>query len=68
MKKIKPKKQNKDAGFYFTVTEEQVKVHRKRSIAEIFEWLEKMNKFLFAVQTPEERKLMREVKGKYFSE
>ena len=58
------KKANKDIGFHYTVTDEQVRAHQKLSIEEIFQWLESMNELLYAVQTPEERERMFLVKGK----
>jgi len=61
-----PKIENATLGFSYTVTEEQIKDHQKRSIIEIFEWLEEMNKFLHAVQTPKERELMKTLKAKKF--
>jgi hypothetical protein len=33
-------------GFYYTVTEEQVREHQKRSIEEILTWLHETNVFL----------------------
>lgn len=62
--KIIPKAENYNNGFHYTVTDEQIKEHQKRSIKEIFEWLEKTSKFIYEIQTPEERKRMREIKGK----
>ncbi len=37
---IIPKAENADKGFHYTVTDEQIKEHQKRSVKEIFEWLE----------------------------
>lgn len=54
-----------EAGFTYSVTDEQIKAHQKLSVLEIFYWLEEMNKFLQLVQTPEERRRMMEIKGKY---
>ncbi len=65
MDKIIPKKENENKGFHYTVTDEQIAEHRKKSIEEIFEWLETTNAFLYSIQTEEERKRMREIKGKY---
>lgn len=62
-KQIIPKAENADKGFHYTVTEEQIKEHQKRSILEIFEWLEKTNKFIYEMQTPEERERMRMIKN-----
>lgn len=42
-------------GYYYEVTEEQVREHQKRSIKEILTWLHETNAFLKKVQTPEER-------------
>ena len=52
---IIPKAENADKGFHYTVTDEQIKEHQKRSVKEIFEWLEKTSKFIYEMQTPEER-------------
>ena len=51
--------------FTYTVTDAQIKAHQKLSVLEIFQWLEEMNRFLQLVQTPEERRRMLEIKGKY---
>ncbi len=61
--KIIPKAENADKGFHYTVTEEQIREHQKRSVKEIFEWLEKTNKFIYAIQTPEERERMKRAKN-----
>ncbi|MCS7004581.1 MAG: hypothetical protein NZM38_04565 [Cytophagales bacterium] len=42
-------------GYFFTVTDEQMLEHRKRSIKDIFMWLESANSFIHSIQTPEER-------------
>jgi len=54
-----------EVGFTYTVSDEQIEIHKKRSVLEIFQWLEETNKFLQKVQTPQERRRMLEVKGKY---
>ena len=61
---IIPKAENAGRGYHYTVTDEQIAAHLKRSMKEIFEWLEETNKFIYALQTPEERKRCREIKGK----
>ncbi len=43
---IIPKAENAGKGFHYTVTDEQIAAHQKRSLKEIFEWLEKTNKFI----------------------
>jgi hypothetical protein len=60
---IIPKAENADKGFHYTVTDEQIKQHQQRSLKEIFEWLENTNKFIHALQTPEERERMKRAKG-----
>ena len=54
-----------EIGFTYFVSEEQIAYHKKRSVKEIFQWLEETNKFLQKVQTPEERRRMLEIKGEY---
>lgn len=65
---MEPKHQNSDSGFHYTVSEEQIEQHKKRTIEEIFAWLEETNRFVFMVQTPEERKRSRLLKGKPYKE
>ena len=60
---IIPKAENADKGFHYTVTDEQIKEHQKCSVKEIFEWLEEPNKFIYAMQTPEERERMKRAKN-----
>jgi len=62
--RIRPKAENAEIGFHYTVTDEQIEAHRKRSLEEIFKWLEETTKFIYMVQTPEERKRSRELKNK----
>lgn len=64
--KIIPKKKNFNKGFYYTVTDEQIAAHRKRSLEEIFQWLEEMHSFIYTVQTPEERMRMQKIKNGEF--
>lgn len=61
--KIILKAENADKGFHYTVTDEQIKEHQKRTVKEIFEWLENTNKFIYALQTPEERERIKKLKG-----
>lgn len=63
MKKID---RTKMKGFYYSVTDEQIRQHKQRTVAEIFEWLESTNKFLWDFQTPEERVRMHKIRrGEY---
>lgn len=52
---IKPKLENANIGFNYTVTDEQIAAHQKKSAEEILMWIEETSKFIYAVQTPEER-------------
>lgn len=53
-------------GFYYHVTDEQIKEHQQRTVEEIFEWLESTNEFLAKFQTPEERERMLKIrKGEF---
>ena len=61
--KIIPKAENANKGFHYTVTDAQIKEHQQRSLKEIFEWLETTNKFIYEMQTPEERERMRKAKN-----
>ena len=51
-----------EKGFYYEVTEEQVREHCKRSIKEILNWLHETNIFLNKIQTPEEKQRMKSFK------
>ena len=59
---IIPKIENANIGFHYTVTDEQIKAHQQKSIEEILLWLEETSKFIYSVQTPEERLRMKLVK------
>ena len=65
MSDIVPIKENENKGFHYTVTDEQIAAHQKRTLSEIFEWLETTSKFIYSLQTDEERKRMRAAKN-YF--
>lgn len=52
---IKPKLENANIGFHYTVTDEQITAHQKKSVEEILMWIEETSKFIYEVQTPEER-------------
>ena len=64
--KIIPKAENANKGFYYTVTDEQIAAHQKRSVEEIFQWLEEIHSFIYTVQTPEERLRMQKIKNGEF--
>ena len=46
---------NKDIGFRYFVTDEQIAAHQKRSVKEIFDWIFETNAFIYDLQTEEER-------------
>lgn len=50
------KKQLQKKGFFYTVTKDQIKEHKKRSIKDIFTWIESTNKFVTAIRQPHEEK------------
>lgn len=58
-----PKKENENVGFYYTVTDEQIREHRKKSVEEIINWIESTAKFIYDLQTPEERERMKKAKN-----
>ena len=64
MKKLTPKTENAGIGFSYTVTDEQIEKHEKRSIPEILAWLESTRKLINAVQTPDAKEFARKLKHK----
>lgn len=56
---IEPKHENANKGFHYTVTDEQIRLHQQKSIEEILLWIEETSKFIYEIQTPEERKRMK---------
>jgi hypothetical protein len=52
---IKPKVENANKGFHYTVTDEQLKAHQQKNLEEILMWIEETSKFIYEVQTTEER-------------
>jgi hypothetical protein len=61
---IPPKKENQDMGFHYTVTDEQIAEHQKRSIPEILEWLDSTNRLIASVQTEKEKEFSKRLKNK----
>lgn len=55
-------------GFYYDVTDEQVRQHQQRSIEEIFEWIETTSIFIWQIQTPEERRRKFDFKGNKYGD
>ncbi len=52
-------------GFKYFVSEEQIMIHKKRSIKEILQWLHETNYFLKKVQNETEKKIMKQIKEKF---
>jgi hypothetical protein len=52
-------------AFITPLLRNKIEQHQKRSIEEIVECLEKTNKFIYEIQTPQEREHNRKIKGKY---
>jgi hypothetical protein len=50
-----PKSENEHKGYFFSISDEAIYAHRNRSVEDIFNWLESANRFVYAMQTPEER-------------
>lgn len=59
---IQPKLENANKGFDYEVTDEQIKQHQQRTLKEILDWLENTNKFIYSIQTPEERERAKKIK------
>lgn len=64
--KIIPIKENEHVGFRYTVTQAQIDAYAKWTIEEKFRWIEQTAKFISTIQTPEEREMMRRIKGKVY--
>ena len=52
---LTPKVENQNRGYYFSVTEDEIRAHLNRSCKDIFQWIETTNRFVYQVQTPQER-------------
>ncbi len=50
-------------GYYYSLTEEQFEAGKKRTVEEVFQWLEETNRFIWEAQTPEERLRVRKMKN-----
>jgi hypothetical protein len=61
---IKPKLENADKGYHYTVTPEQIEAYQKWSIQERLQWIWDTNVLLSKIQTPEERERASVIKHK----
>jgi hypothetical protein len=52
---IEPIVENENVGYFFSVNEKQIAEHKKRSVSDIFNWLEANNRFVYELQNTEER-------------
>ncbi len=52
---MEPEHKPKGFEFYYTVSDEQIREHSRRSMNEIFNWLESTFRFVSKLQTNEER-------------
>lgn len=53
-------------GYYYEVTDEQIREHQSRNLLEILQWHYETNIFLNAVRTPEEKERAKEIKAKNY--
>ena len=60
---IEPKIENANIGFHYSVTDEQIEAHGKRSVEEILMWLQETSRFIYEIQTPEERERLKRAKN-----
>jgi hypothetical protein len=58
-----PIKENENVGFHYTVSDEQLAARAKMTTEEIINWVEETAKFIYDIQTPEERERMRAAKN-----
>ena len=53
-------------GYYYEVTDEQIREHQSRNLFEILQWHYDTNVFLNAVRTPEEKEIAKKIKAKNY--
>jgi hypothetical protein len=63
MANIIPLEENENVGFHYTVTDEQLATRAKMTTEEILNWVEETAKFIYELQTPQERELMKLAKN-----
>jgi hypothetical protein len=63
---MKAEQSQKGFEFYYTVSDEQIREHRGRSMKEIFNWLESTFRFVNKLQTVEEKERANKIrKGEF---
>jgi hypothetical protein len=60
---MRPKKENRNVGFLYTVSEEKIKAYGKLTLEQKLKWLEEGSRFIYSVQSKEERKRVRAIKN-----
>jgi hypothetical protein len=50
-------------GYYYEVTAEQVKKHKRLSVKEILQWLEQTNAFVNKVRTDKAKKIAEQLRS-----
>lgn len=63
MLNITPLKENENVGFHYSVSDEQLAQRAKMTTEEIINWVEETAKFIYELQTPEERERMKKAKN-----
>jgi len=58
-----PIKENENVVFHYTVTDEQLEARSKMSTEEIINWVEETAKFIYEIQSPEERERLKKAKN-----
>ena len=58
---MSPKKENENKGFNYTVSDDKIAAYSKFTLLDKLRWLEETNKFLYSIQTNEERERMRKI-------
>ncbi len=53
--KIIPIVENENRGYHFHINESQIRAHQRRTILEIFTWLEATNRFVSQIQSDNEK-------------
>lgn len=56
-------KSQKQYEFTYTVSDEQIKEHRQRSVTEIFEWLSSTLDFIYRMQTQQQREYWKKIRN-----
>ena len=58
---IIPQEGNSKKGFHYSITDQQIAQYGKQTLLEKLAWLKETNKFIYSLQTTEERELRRNI-------